>query len=188
MSILQQTGTAEAEFCNGGLLYIALGPSQQHSMTEAPLAVLDTRDSLGEKGLGVGGRFGYRLLPLFFLDGEAVHFPEDPSGNYGETLGLAGIRIGKQYDNFGVFAKLRAGAINFGGRAFHLRLSDKTHPAFDLGTTLEYYAKKGFFARLDVGDCIIPFGNTTLLSPEGQLNRLGTKHNLLMEFGFGFRF
>jgi len=36
MSILQQTETAEAEFGCSGLLYIALAPSQQHSMTEAP--------------------------------------------------------------------------------------------------------------------------------------------------------
>jgi hypothetical protein len=152
------------------------------------IAVLDMREHIGEKPLGVGGRFGYGLTGLVNLDGGLVHFPEDPSGNFGETLGLAGVRIGKRFDTFGVFAKARAGAINFGGRASDLRLSDTMHPAFDLGTMLEFYAKKNFFVRLDLGDCIIPFGNTTYPSAEGQPIRLGIKHNLLMEFGLGFRF
>lgn len=36
MSILLQTGTAKAGFGCSGLLYLDLGPSQQHSMIEAP--------------------------------------------------------------------------------------------------------------------------------------------------------
>ena len=152
------------------------------------IAVLDMRGNLGEKPLGVGGRLGYQLTSLLCLDAGLVHFPEDPSGNFGETLGLGGIRIGKRYEKLGVFAKARAGGINFGGRAFNMRLSDRTHAAFDVGAMLEYYAKKNFFARLDIGDCIIPFGNTTFRSEEGQLMRLATKHNLLLELGIGFCF
>jgi hypothetical protein len=36
MSVSLQTGTAEAKFGCNVLFYIALGRSQQHSMTEAP--------------------------------------------------------------------------------------------------------------------------------------------------------
>ena len=152
------------------------------------LSVLDMREDLGEKPLGVGGRFGYRLSSLLHLDGGLSYFPEDPSGNFGEVLGLGGVRVGKQFESIGVFAKARAGAIKFDGKAFSSRLSDKVHPAFDLGVMLEYYMRRSLFVRMDIGDCIIPFRDATYLSPYGETLSLGTKHYLLAEFGVGIRF
>jgi hypothetical protein len=151
------------------------------------MPVLNLTGSVGEGAFGVGGRFGYHFSPLLYLDGELNYMPEDPSGNFGETLGLAGIRIGTEFDKIGVFAKARAGAIKFGGRSLSSRLDDRTHPALDLGGIVEFYAGRHFFARVDIGDCIIPFGNATYLSPYGP-KKLGTKHHLLMEFGLGFYF
>jgi hypothetical protein len=152
------------------------------------ISVLDMREHLGEKALGVGGRFGYRLSSMMYLDGEIHYFPEDPSGNFGQILSLGGIRVGKEYESIGIFAKARAGTIRFDGKAFSLRLSDKAHPAFDLGVMLEYYTQRYLFVRMDIGDCIIPFKGTTFLSPYGETVPLGTQHNLLAEFGFGIRF
>ncbi len=151
------------------------------------LAVLDIREPLGEKPLGIGGRFGYRFKSLLHLDGEVMYFPENPSGNFGETLALGGIRIGMEFYSVGVFAKVRAGAINFGGGDFNYRLSEKTHPALDLGVILEYYPSRHLFFRLDIGDCIIPFGGAPYQSIHG-LRSLDTTHNLLTEFGIGIHF
>jgi hypothetical protein len=151
------------------------------------MPVMNLNGAVGEEPVGVGGRLGYHFSPLLILDGELDYFPENPSGNFGETLGLAGIRIGKEFDRIGVFANVRAGAINFGGGDFSLRLKDKTYPAIDLGGMIEYYSERHLFVRADLGDCIIPFGNTTFLSAYGP-KRLGTKHNLLMSFGIGFYF
>jgi hypothetical protein len=153
------------------------------------LAVLDMRGPIGEKPLGLGGRFGCRFSSLLHLDGEVMYFPENPSGNFGETLVLGGIRVGREFYAVGVFAKVRAGMINFGGRDFNLRLSEKTHPAFDLGVILEYYASRHVFLRMDIGDCIIPFGGTP--APYQSIygsKFLGTTHNFLAEFGIGFYF
>jgi hypothetical protein len=151
------------------------------------LAVLDMRESIGEKPLGLGGRFGYRFSSLLHLDGEVMYFPENPSGNFGETLALGGIRAGREFYAVGVFAKARAGVINFGGGDFNSHLSEKTHPALDLGVILEYYASRHLILRMDIGDCIIPFGGTAYQSIHG-LKSLDTTHNLLAEFGIGIHF
>ena len=151
------------------------------------LGVLRLEESVGEAPLGVGGRFGYRFSSRFFLDGEAMHFPEDPSGNFGETLVLGGIRYGKQFDKVGIYAKARAGAIHFGGSSFNWRLSEKSFPVFDVGAMLEFYPKEHFFIRLDLGDCIIPFGGAVFQGLNGPVT-LETRHTLAMGFGFGFRF
>jgi hypothetical protein len=43
MSILSQTGPAEAQFGCNILFYCALGQSQRHSMTEAPMRIVRER-------------------------------------------------------------------------------------------------------------------------------------------------
>ena len=48
--------------------------------------------------------------------------------------------------------------------------------------------------RFDIGDGIIPFGDAKTFSynstdlEDRNYTRLGTKHNLTLEFGLGFRF
>lgn len=153
------------------------------------VGVLSLSEEIGEKPLGIGGRVGYELLPFLFLDGEAMHFPENPSGNFGQTLVLGGIRLGKNFDRIGIYAKARSGVVHFGGGDFGMRMADKTHPAVDLGGIVEYHVNKNVFVRVDMGECIILFDNSpyrSAISP--GVARLGTKHNLLAEFGIGVRF
>jgi hypothetical protein len=151
------------------------------------VSFLNMNASLGEYPLGIGGRFGYRLSPLLYLDGEALHFPENPSGNFGETLVLGGIRSGLEFYSMGIFGKVRAGAIHFGGRQFDSRMDDLTHPAIDLGVIYEYFHSRHFFVRMDLSDCIIPFGGVSYLDVDGP-HDLDTTHNFWLDLGIGMRF
>src|SRR5215467_5949778 len=91
---------------------------------------------INEKPLGLGGRFFFDLTPHAALDFEVTDYPEDPSGNFGETTILFGGKAGSRFDRFGVFGKARAGMIHFGGSAFDLRLERKTVPLGDVGAVL----------------------------------------------------
>jgi hypothetical protein len=90
------------------------------------LGIFDLNNSVSEKPIGLGGRVGYYLSSIFFLDAEMMHFPQNPSGNFGETLVLGGLRVGTIFDRIGVYAKARSGMIRFGGSHFDLRFEDKT--------------------------------------------------------------
>src|SRR5262245_52061209 len=65
------------------------------------LTTIDLNDPVGEKPLGFGGRFAYNFKDNFAFDGEAAYFPENPSGNFGQTLALAGLRVGNDTINRG---------------------------------------------------------------------------------------
>ena len=49
-----------------------------------------------EKPIGFGGRIGRELVNHITLEAEANHFPENPSGNFGETQMVGGIKAGGQ--------------------------------------------------------------------------------------------
>src|SRR5262249_31354976 len=104
----------------------------------------------GEGAAGIGGRFAYNLSEHLAIETVINHFPENPSGNFGESVGLGGIRLGSRVDRFGVFAKLRAGTIHLGGGDFELRIKQKTYFAFDAGMAIEYYAGPHMVLRLDL--------------------------------------
>jgi hypothetical protein len=150
-------------------------------------------DVIGEKPVGIGGRFTYNHFENLAFEAELSHFPEDPSGDFGETQALFGVKAGGRFDDFGLFAKVRPGFIHFGGGEAAERLSDKTHFACDVGGVLEYYPSPRWLLRADFGDTIIPFGGTRFISPFGgpggpRVIRLGTTHNSQSSFGFAVRF
>jgi len=155
------------------------------------IGVLNLKGSVGESTIGVGGRFGYHLASILFLDADTLHLPKDPSGYYGETLILGGIRAGQRFEEFGIFAKARTGIINFNRESNAAQLFESTiFPAFDIGAILEIYPserRKNFFVRLDISDCIIFFNNNVVQGLEG-IKHLNVEHNPLFEFGIGFRF
>jgi len=143
---------------------------------------------IGEGAAGVGGWFSYHVTGHLALEGVVNRYPENPSGNFGETQVLFGALAGRTFDNLGVFAKARAGFIHFGGDFFTLRLNDRTHPTIDLGGVLEYYPSKHIVLRMDVGDSIIMYGRSTYLGAGPTVTTLGTLHNLGAAFGIGIRF
>ena len=140
-----------------------------------------------EGPVGIGGRIIYNFTNNFALDAEASHFPENPSGNFGETQGLFGMRAGKRMDTIGTFVKARPGFIQFDGGYFDKRLDKKRFFALDIGGVIEYYPSSRIVLRFDIGDTIIAYqGATYIGSPTPA--PLGTSHNLQAGFGFGIRF
>ena len=65
--------------------------------------------ALAEKPIGFGGRIGRAVGNHITVEAEANHFPENPSGDFGETQLLAGIRAGGYVRPWGGFIKIRPG-------------------------------------------------------------------------------
>ena len=143
------------------------------------------------KPVGVGGRFTYNFHEYAAFDSELVHYPENPSGNFGETQGLFGIRAGKHFGKVpvGLFVKARPGFVRLGNDviAYNPTL-EATRFALDLGGVLEFYPSERTIIRIDHGDTLISFGDAPVNSATGPPRRLGTTHNKQVSFGFGFRF
>jgi hypothetical protein len=117
-----------------------------------------------ESPFGVGGRFHYNLSALVAADMELTYYPENSSGNFGETGALVGVRAGKRFDRVGFFGKVRPGVMHFGGNYFNSRLDQETHLVFDVGGVFEYYPSRRTFMRIDVGDTVIHFGGFSIVS------------------------
>jgi hypothetical protein len=166
---------------------------------------------------GVGGRFTINLTDNFAVEMEGNIFPRDERfgslGTGGRAVqALAGVKIGKRYQRFGIFAKARPGLISFSRGKTELtptnpvdpfsqilvRSERLTHFAADLGGVLEFYPSRRIFTRLDFGDTIIRYGSTTtnalITAPGGGLTSIpitspdAARHNFQFSAGIGFRF
>jgi NAD(P)-dependent dehydrogenase (short-subunit alcohol dehydrogenase family) len=145
-------------------------------------------NGLREKPAGIGARFHYNFDSHLAADAEVTHYFENPSGDYGETTGLFGVRVGHRWEHFGAFARSRGGFAYFGGVNHNLLLPRKTLPAFDFGGALEYYLLRHCILRLEAGDLVIPYGNAKVILDAGATRRLGTRYNLTTSLGFAIRF
>ncbi len=138
---------------------------------------------------GAGLRFTYNINDQVSLEAEANHFPENPSGNFGESLALVGLKAGKRNDTFGIFGKVRPGVIRFDGDFFSRRLDKHTFLAVNVSGALEYYPTRRLSLRFELGDMIIAYRGTKYLSTSGpEIVKLGTSHNLQTTIGLGVRF
>jgi hypothetical protein len=159
--------------------------------------------------IGFGGRMTFNVNKNFALEAETTLFPN--SGRSSESRatgtafeGLFGVKAGKRWQKFGVFAKARPGFISFSkGRfvgdpggplnfVFGVRQERATHFATDVGGVLELYVSRRLMTRFDVGDTIIRYGSqtvtTTFPSPGSFTIGESTRHNLQVSAGIGFRF
>ncbi len=173
----------------------ALAQDEPRFEIGAQLSALDMRNSLGEKPGGIGGRFGYNPKKWLTTEAELNYFPQNPSGNFGETTAFFGPKIGYRfYDvpgfgDTGIFFKVRPGFIHFGGQFYQLRNpSNRTRPAFDLGLVWEHYFKTYGVFRVDVSNVVIPFGNAGINIGFADLAHPRTTHNFYISVGLGFRF
>jgi hypothetical protein len=116
---------------------------------------------IDETPVGVYGRFFLNFSRSIALDAEAAKYS-------GKTSVLAGVKVGKRFDRFGAFGKVRAGIWHF----------DREHFSSDIGGVLEYYPSRHTRIRIDVGDTILFYGGTAL----------GTVHNFQPGIGFGYAF
>ena len=166
---------------------------------------------------GLGARFTYNLNEMFSFEAAGYFFPKQCSecrngGNVAE--GLAGVKFGKRFEKWGIFAKGRPGAISFSRGALDVIVPPGTTSPFgpvefdfkrltafamDVGGVVEFYPSKRIVTRFDAGDTIIHFGrrnmNTIVFDPVTNtigpgINRLParTSHNFQFMTSIGFRF
>ena len=165
---------------------------------------------------GFGGRFTYNLNRVFSLEAAGYFFPKDcftcaNSGRVTQVLG--GVKVGKRFDKWGVFAKARPGVVHYsrGLPPFGICLGlfcpfpiepfrpQKNNFATDVGGVVEFYVSKRIVTRFDAGDTIIHFnGQTTnglILNPTTQqldpflfIVPERTSHNFQFVTSIGFRF
>ena len=158
---------------------------------------------------GFGGRFTANLNDHVALEAETTFFPN--SGFSGESRaagravqGLFGVKAGRRWEKFGLFAKARPGFVSFSrGRLVAEEVSGSppfttidrkraTHFATDVGGVLELYVTRRWVARFDVGDTMIRYGEQNVsvpdLPPTIFLLPKELRHNLQVNAGVGFRF
>lgn len=177
-------------------------------------ATLTVEDNRTEPGLGA--RLTYNVNKHLAFEAEGDLFPHNARSfafrNGGRaTEGLFGVKVGKRYQHFGIFAKARPGLISFTqGRfdyvpnhdgssfPFDFRTERLTHAAFDVGGVLEFYPSRRIVTRFDAGDTIIRYGETTVNTITGTSGGTltvspitvpgATGHNFQFTAGVGFRF
>ena len=165
---------------------------------------------------GFGGRFTYNLNEVFSLEAAGYFFPKKcfQCRNPGTiTEGLAGVKAGKRFEKWGVFAKARPGAISFSKGTFDVlslavpfpftptqfELKRLTTFAMDLGGVVEFYPTKRIVTRIDAGDTIVHFNHRSMdtvlfnsitneFTPATIPIRARTTHNFQFITSIGFRF
>lgn len=140
---------------------------------------------LEESGFGGGLRAGWRLRTWLAAEGEFNHLPENPDGNFGQTLIVSGVRMGLPLPTLELAAKLRPGGIHFGGTVFQAFNPQATwKPALDIGAVLLYRPRPRFAVRVDAGALLIFYGSSIIATPLQSPGRvLGTNHNRQLSLG-----
>jgi hypothetical protein len=162
---------------------------------------------------GVGARFTFNFNRSLAFETAGYFFPRHcdscPNGGNMSQV-LAGAKIGKRFEKWGISAKARPGVVSFSRGAFDPILVSPRGPidfethritsfATDLGGVLEFYPSPRIVTRFDVGDTIIHFRrrtahfvtvNPTTLEFELVPFTLParTTHNFQLTAGVGFRF
>jgi hypothetical protein len=153
------------------------------------LSYINMAESTGEGPGGFGGRFSYNFNRYVAFDADVSSYPQNPSGNFGQTLVSAGIKAGIRGGPIGIFAKAKPGFIHFGGRGFRARHNgSRNFFSFDAGGVLELYPNSRVLLRLDISDTIIDFGDEPFNRGFPVSERPGVSHNRQLSFGVGFRF
>lgn len=161
---------------------------------------------------GFGGRLTYNLTDHVALEAEGNFFPTNDrsfSAAAGGNLAQAqfGVKAGKRFEKFGVFAKARPGFVSFSrtlkevnfiptgppGDFFpDLRFGRSTYFATDAGIVLEFYPSRRLVTRFDFGDTIIRYGERPggffYVPPTVFERPAETLHNFQFSAGIGFRF
>ena len=173
------------------------------------------REGFGERRTeaGVGARFTFNLNRSLAFETAGYLFPRRceicrNAGNMSQVV--AGVKVGKRFENWGIFAKARPGVVSFSrgefnpiaigpGGLIEFETNRITSFATDLGGVLEFYPSPRIVTRFDVGDTIIHFKrravNGVTLNPNtGELTLFPftrparTSHNFQFIAGVGFRF
>jgi len=164
---------------------------------------------------GVGARFTFNLNRSVAFETAGYFYPQKcfscrNGGNMSQFV--AGAKVGKRFEKWGIFGKARPGVVSFSRGEFNVvpASSSGTFPfdvetnritsfAADLGGVVEFYPTNKIVTRFDAGDTIIHFGRRTIngvaFNPTTQevtfipiTQPARTTHNFQFTAGVGFRF
>jgi len=188
--------------------------------TPTPTFVIPAEQRASEPGFG--GRVGYNFNRYLSAEAEVNFFPRDRALTDTEFTGgrkfqgLFGVKVGRRYKNFGVFAKARPGFVNFkdgdlrpapdraciaifpNPLAFYEPVG-RTDFAFDAGGVVELYTSAHTVIRFDAGDTMLRTRAHNIparaqFTPTGPLLSTlvtapsATTHNFQGSVGFAWRF
>ncbi|HEX5873077.1 MAG TPA: hypothetical protein VFY60_00430 [Pyrinomonadaceae bacterium] len=171
---------------------------QSTSLTVFPpdLAFDDTKG-------GVGGRVTYNFNQSIAAEAEINFFPQRQvifESDGSSIQAQFGVKIGKRFEKFGVFGKVRPGFIS-ADRVFsfvpgaqfpsNVRIERETFFTTDFGGVLELYPSRRLVVRFDAGDTAIRHPERFLpVDFGGPLVRVRSakfSHNFQFTAGVGFR-
>lgn len=164
---------------------------------------------------GFGGRVTYNFNDNFAIEGAGYFFPRDcfdcfQNGRIVE--GVGGLKAGRRFQTWGVFAKARPGFVRFTKGQFNViptgagslspfqfQLKPLTSFATDLGGVLEFYPSRRIVTRIDAGDTLVHFKRRTIpvISFDPGTGNFSvvpfttpgkTRHNFQFMTSVGFRF
>ncbi len=172
------------------------------------------RDGDGDRN-GFGGRFTYDFATfgggkyVAALDTEVNYLPGErfvftPRSDGRVFQGFAGLKIGRKWEKFGIFAKGRPGFTQY-SRGKQIVTGTNANPVFghepetnfatDVGGIFEFYPTKRFTTRFDFGDTMVRYGRQNTTFYDFNNNTItpvtfpsGLKHNFQFSAGIGFRF
>jgi hypothetical protein len=160
---------------------------------------------------GFGSRFTYNIHRNVGLEAEVNFFKGDHGpGDWSHIYqGQFGVKAGKRFETFGVFAKFRPGfvgftrtyklvgthTLQFGNQQFivgDFKIGRTENFSMDAGGVIELYVSRRIMTRLDFGDTIIKYGERVVpgfsLSQNIIRRPSETRHNFQFTAGLGFRF
>ena len=217
---LAQAQSNEKKFEVGGQFSLLQGTSRTVTATVFPCLVAPCPGTAAFSGghvtePGFGGRFGYNVSKYLAVEAEGNFFPRDNVLEDGKKVqGFFGVKAGKRFDKFGLFAKARPGFARYerGDYVFGTggclavfpppigcyQPVARTNFAIDLGGVFEYYPSKRTIIRIDAGDTIVrlPARNVAAFQTNATSvftlvvlpANAETAHHFQGSVGFGFRF
>jgi hypothetical protein len=166
-----------------------------------------------QEAAGLGARFTYNLNDRLALEAAGYVYRRlqlsDTATGGNPAQAQFGVKAGRRFRSFGVFAKARPGfvtfsgvptvvgtqTVNFGGEQFVFPIFEnrrKTHFSTDVGGVLEFYPSRRLVTRLDFGDTLIRYGRRRAqVFPDPAADFLlpaETRHNFQFTAGVAFRF
>jgi hypothetical protein len=185
-----------------------------------PCVIFDSDPNERRTEMGFGGRVGYSFNRHLSAEAEVNFFPRERALNLKDFTGgrkfqgLFGVKVGRRFGRFGLFAKARPGFVNFKEGDLRDRgvcvtifpsplgcfqTGGRTDFAFDVGGGVELHTSAHTFVRLDAGDTVLRARAHNLpararFSPTGPtfqtafVSPAATTHNFQGSAGFGFRF
>lgn len=159
---------------------------------------------------GFGGRITYNINDKIAVESELNFFPTNNVfeflGDGHAIQGQFGVKAGKRFKRFGVFAKARPGFLSigdvfsvvpgsttfsFGFPLPNSRIARKNYFTTDVGGVFELYPSRRTIVRFDAGDTIVRFDPGFEHSPSNFNNLIPVpakiSHSLQFTVGVGFR-